>query len=29
MRPGIDSLNVSVSAAIILYEKVEQESINT
>jgi 23S rRNA (guanosine2251-2'-O)-methyltransferase len=29
MRPGIDSLNVSVSAAIILYEKVRQESINT
>jgi 23S rRNA (guanosine2251-2'-O)-methyltransferase len=29
MRPGIDSLNVSASAAIVLYEKVRQESINT
>lgn len=26
MRPGIDSLNVSASASIILYEKVRQES---
>jgi 23S rRNA (guanosine2251-2'-O)-methyltransferase len=29
MRPGIDSLNVAASAAIVLYEKVRQESINT
>jgi 23S rRNA (guanosine2251-2'-O)-methyltransferase len=29
MRPGIDSLNVSASAAIVLYEKVRQEFRNT